>query len=402
MKILLVNKYHYLKGGSETYYFELGNMLKKNGHEIAYFSMEDEKNIRTNCKEYFVPNIDMNSKNITKSLEVIYSSENKKLMDYALEEFKPDIVHINNFQRQLSASIIKSIKEHNIPVVYTAHDLQAICPASAMLRHGKICDKCLNCTKYNCFFNKCIKDSTLKSLLASIEATYYKRKKIYDKFDIIISPSNFVANMLKKGGIDTKIVTLHNYINIREFSSYKTIDDNYAFYFGRLSIEKGIFNLIEAFSKQEFGRLLIAGDGPEKNNIEKYIKDKNLENRIKLIGFLSRDEVKEYISKSSFVVVPSIWYENCPYSILETLAMGKAVVGSRIGGIPELINDNENGYLYDYDDVKRLSNIIKKLFSDKDKRQKMGQKSRRLAKEKYNIDNYYNKIIKLYEGVVGK
>ena len=137
MKILLVNKFHWLKGGSEKYYFELGQLLKGHGHEVAYFSMENEKNIHTGDKEYFVKASDMNSKNITKAFSVIYSKENKKKMEEALDDFKPDIVHLNNFQRQLSASIIDPCIKRDIPIVFTAHDVQAICPAITMMDINK-------------------------------------------------------------------------------------------------------------------------------------------------------------------------------------------------------------------------------------------------------------------------
>lgn len=183
MKILLVNKFHYLKGGSEKYYFELGELLKENGHEVAFFSMEDEKNIKTDCKEYFVKPIDLNTGSKLKALDVIYCKENEKKMEQALEDFKPDIVHFNNFQRQLSASIIKPIKERNIPIVFTAHDLQAICPAIVMLDKNKeICEKCMNGKYINYIKNKYIKDSNLKRLLGAIEGKYYRNKKnIFEK-----------------------------------------------------------------------------------------------------------------------------------------------------------------------------------------------------------------------------
>ena len=144
MKILLVNKFHYLKGGSEKYYFDLAKLLKEHGHDVALFSMDGENNIKTDCKEYFVENSDMNSKNVFKALDVIYSKKNEKAMEKALDDFKPDIVHLNNFQRQLSASIIQPMKKRNISIVFTAHDLQAICPAIVMLDKDKnICEKCL-------------------------------------------------------------------------------------------------------------------------------------------------------------------------------------------------------------------------------------------------------------------
>ena len=158
MKVLLVNKFHWNKGGSETYYFELGKLLKRNGHEVAYFSMEDPRNVSTGDKEYFVKQSDMNSKNITKAFDVIYSKANKNKMEEALDDFKPDIVHLNNFQRQLSASIIEPCKKRNIPVVFTAHDVQAICPAITMIDTNlDCCELCINGNYINCFRKKCIK-----------------------------------------------------------------------------------------------------------------------------------------------------------------------------------------------------------------------------------------------------
>ena len=188
MKVLLVNKFHYLKGGSEKYYFELGKLLKEHGHEVAYFSMKDEKNITTGDKEYFVEPIDLNKGSKLKALDVIYSKKNKKKMEEALDEFKPDIVHLNNFQRQLSASIIDPIKKKNIPIVFTAHDVQAICPAITMLDNEKnICEKCMHGKYMNCIKKKCNKGSTLKSIIGALEGYFYRINKIYTKkIDCII------------------------------------------------------------------------------------------------------------------------------------------------------------------------------------------------------------------------
>ena len=401
MRILLVNKFHWPKGGSETYYFELGKMLKKHGHDVAYFSMNNEKNIKTGDKEYFVNEFDGNSKNIFKAFDIIYSKKNKKIMEAALDDFNPDIVHVNLFQRHLTYSIIEAVKERNIPIVYTAHDLQAVCPASAMLCRGIICEKCMKSSKFNCFKNNCVKNSKLKSLLSSLEATEYKKNNVYDKFDLIMPPSNFVGNKIKEDGVKAKVETLYNFVDINKFNPNDNGDEKYTFFFGRLSIEKGIINLLKAFSMQKEGNLYIAGDGPEKDNILNYIKDNDLTDRVKMLGFLSQDDVKKYVSNSSFVVVPSIWYENCPYSILETFATGKPVIGSKIGGIPELIEDGVNGYLYEYNDVNKLTKLINNLFMNKDLREKMGKKARQIAEEKYSLDAYYENLMKIYEKLVG-
>ncbi len=401
MKILLVNKFHWPKGGSEKYYFELGQLLKDHGHEVAYFSMEDEKNIKTGDKEYFVKASDMNSKNITKALSVIYSKANKKKMEEALDDFKPDIVHLNNFQRQLSASIIEPCVKRNIPVVFTAHDVQAICPAITMMDPDRNpCELCMKGKYMNCFKKKCIKGSTLKSLLGSIEGKYYRNHKIYtDKISYIITPSEFFKDKFISDGIDKKKITvIHNFVNLDEYD-LKTEDEGYALYFGRLSSEKGILNLINSFAKLDEGLLYIAGEGPEEETIKQIIKNNKLEKRVKLLGFLNKEQMTEVTRKCKFVVVPSTCNENCPYSILETMAIGKPIIASDRGGIPELVNDNENGFIYQYDDVDELSNKMKQLFEDEKLVEKFSKKSKQLAQEKYSRDKYYEDIMTIYKKV---
>lgn len=399
MKILMVNKFHYLKGGSEKYYFELAELLKQKGHQIAFFSMKNEKNLKTEAKEYFVDEIDLNKGNKLKALDVIYSKENKKKMEKALKEFEPDIVHINNFQRQLSASIIDAIKEKNIPIVFTAHDVQAICPAITMLDNDKnICEKCMGGKYINCINKKCNKGSTLKSIIGAIEGNYYRRHKIYTKkIDMIITPSEFYKEKLVQDGIkENKIKSMHNFINIKQYD-IPIEDDGYALYIGRLSKEKGILNLIKAFEKIEHGKLYIAGDGPEKENIIQFIRKNNLQEKIELLGFLDKEQVKEKISKCRFVVVPSIWYENCPYSIIETLSIGKPVIGAKIGGIPELVRDNESGLLYQFDSIDELSTKMKVLFEDKELAQKLGESAKKMSIKEFSKEKYYNELLGIYE-----
>lgn len=400
MRILLVNKFHYLNGGSEKYYFELGKLLKEHGNEVAYFSMKDDRNIKTGDKEYFVEKIDLNTGSKLKALDVIYSKENYKKMQEAIDDFKPDIVHLNNFQRQLSASIVDCCKKNNIPMVFTAHDMQAICPASAMLYKGKICEDCINKGYSSCIRKSCIKDSKLKSILGVLEAKYYRKNSIYSKIDFIITPSEFLKKQLIKGKIKYKrIETIYNFV-IDSNKEKNTKDEGYAFYFGRLSVEKGILNVLKAIKQLDNGKLIIAGDGPEKEKIEKFITENNLEDRVEMVGYLKQEQVKEYIENSRFVVVPSIWYENCPYSILETMEIGRPIIGSQIGGIPELIEDKENGFVYEYNDIDELAEKMKTLFDNNEVANQQGRMSRKLYEEKYSENIYYNKILEIYTNLI--
>ena len=395
-----MNKFHYLNGGSEKYYFELGKLLKEHGNEVAYFSMKDDRNIKTGDKEYFVEKIDLNTGSKFKAFDVIYSKENYKKMQEAIDDFKPDIVHLNNFQRQLSASIVDCCKKNNIPMVLTAHDMQAICPASAMLYKGEICEDCIKNGYSSCIKKSCIKGSKMKSILGVLEAKYYRKNNIYSKIDFIITPSEFLKKQLIKGNLEyKKIETVHNFV-IDSNKENNCNDNGYAFFFGRLSIEKGILNVLKAIKQLNNGKLIIAGDGPEKDNIEKFLKENNLEDRVKMVGYLKQEQVKEYIKNSRFVVVPSIWYENCPYSILETMEMGKPIIGSKIGGIPELIEDKENGFVYEYNNTYELAEKMEILFDNKAMANQQGKMSRILYEEKYSENIYYNKILKIYTDLI--
>lgn len=395
MKILLVNKFHYLRGGSEKYYFELAKLLKNHGHTVAFFSMKNENNIKTDDREYFVDEIDMNTGSKFEALNVIYSKKNKALMEKALEEFKPDIVHINNFQRQLSASIIDAVKEKNIPLIMTAHDLNPICPASIMLYNGEVCEDCITKGYTSCIKKKCIKNSMLKSVLGYIEKKYYDLHKMFCKVDCIISPSKFNKNQLLKGKLKCNDITvIHNFVNETEKTDY-TLGDC-AFYFGRLSREKGILNLVEAINNVPGAKLMIAGDGPEKENIQTYIKEHKLENRITLLGYLNQNDIRENIRKCRFVTVPSICFENCPYSVLEATEIGKPIIGSKIGGIPELVKDDVNGYTYTYDCVEDLTDKLRILFENDEKVNEFSNNSKKLYKENYSAEAYYNKLMAVY------
>lgn len=400
MKVLLVNKFHWNKGGSEKYYFELGQLLKKHGHEVAYFSMEDEKNITTGDKEYFVPRFDLNNSSKLKALDVISNKHNQKIMEQALDDFKPDIVHLNNFQRQLSASIIKPCIDRKIPIVFTAHDVQAICPAITMMDNDKkLCELCMHGKYMNCIKKSCNKGSKLKSILGALEGYYYRIHKIYtEKINYIITPSEFYRKKFIEDGVnENKIQAIHNSVEMDDYN-VKTEDDGYALYFGRLSKEKGILDLINAFKNCKEGKLFIAGEGPEKEKIEQIIKENKLGMRVKLLGFLNKEQMTEITRKCKFVVVPSIWYENCPYSILETLAIGKPIIGSNMGGIPELVNDNKNGFIYST--VEELTDKMNTLFEDKKLVEKFGKESKNLAKKNYDREVYYKKIEKIYKDVI--
>ena len=331
----MVNKFHYVKGGSETYYFSLGDLLKKRGHEVIWFSMKDERNVPCDQEKYFVENVDFNASGnpiqlARASAHLLYSTEAARKFAKLLDDEKPDIIHLNIFQSQLTGSIVEVAQKKHIPVVYTAHDLKSVCPNYLMMHHRRVCEDCLDGHYWHCARNGCMKGSKAKSILASMEAYVYKFRKIYGKIDFVITPSDFYRRKITEAGVfKCPVEYARNFLP--EGTVYQAGGrGDYFLYFGRLSREKGILTLIKAFSRSKVSqKLYIVGSGPEEDRIRQLVAKLGQEDKILLLGFKSGDELKEIVANSLCVCLPSEWYENGPYSIMEAQAMGRPVIVSQ-------------------------------------------------------------------------
>lgn len=385
MRILLVNKFFYHKGGAETYFFALAEGLQALGHEVAFFSMQHPKNEPSYWSKYFVSEKDYVGKTSVfqkarEAATLIYSFEARKKFDALLREFRPDVIHLNNVHRQITLSILDApyLKEHRVPLVYTAHDYILICPAYTMVNgHGEVCDACLDGRFRHALANTCVKNSKAKSGLAMLEADFLRWHKSYDKIDLIIAPSEFMKHKLEQGGFTGRVVAMQNFLtdsqmnmarkvaNIHKYEDEAAGQRPYFLYFGRLSEEKGVLTLIRAFLTAaglvpnsdavvrdyrlpDNWYLHIVGDGPERPDIERLIAQANPEaaRRIKLLGYLSGMDLQREVGSAWYSVLSSEWRENMPYSGLESLAAQTPVIGARIGGIPELVVQGETGFHY--------------------------------------------------------
>lgn len=367
MKILLINKFHYKRGGSETYYFAQAEALRAKGHEVIFFAMQDEKNIECEQSEFFVSNKDYNNNGgIGAKVEAVksffYSKEAADQMEKLIQKEKPDIAHIGLLHRQITFSVVEVLKKHNIPVVMTMHDLIFACPNYTMLTHGKVCEACVNGSVVNCIKEKCVKDSIAKSTLAALEKVYLKRKKYYDLIDLYITECNQYKGLMEKSKITrSPIRKMSNFLPIDQKYEFNSNYEDYVLYFGRFSREKGILTLLKAHKESGCKRkLILVGAGPQLPEIEKYIADNKLIN-IELPGAIYGEQMEDIIEKSRVIVVPSEWYENCPYALLQSLAKGKIVIASRIGGLPELIKEEKTGFLFEAGNSTDLMHNIEKV-----------------------------------------
>ena len=339
MKILMVNKFLYPRGGSESYMLYLGEHLKKLGHKIEYFGMYDENNTVGNSIGKYTQNMDFHSKGLARFLypfKIIYSREAKKKIMQVIDDFKPDIVHMNNINFQLTPSIIYGIKKKGVKLVQTVHDYQMICPNHLLYNFDKNtpCEKCVKGSHINCIKNKCIHNSTVKSILGVIEAKLYSLLKTYKKVDLFVCPSNFLENKLlsAKGYYKGKTKTIHNFIDKEKFSNTDRKEDSYIVFIGRLSKEKGIEYIAKTAKLLGEYTFVIAGSGPDEGML------KGIDN-INLAGFVTGNDLTELMGNAKLLLLPSVCYENCPLSILEAHSMGVPVVTMNSGGMAELVKD---------------------------------------------------------------
>ena len=375
MKILLINNFYYNRGGDCTYLFSLKNLLEEKGHKVIIFSMNHPQNFYSEYSPYFISYInyaeEAKNKNIYSGIKVllrsIYCVEAKKNIGRLIKDTKPDLVHLNNIRHHITPSILRPLKKHNIPVVWTLHDYQLICPNISFVAGGRICEKCKKRKYFWPIFARCKKNSFLASAMAAIEHSVQMITKSYDLVDVFICPSIFLKNKFIEYGFQSeKLTLLNHFINVDCDCEDEPLGD-YLLYVGRLSEEKGLKTLIDAVIKLNSCNLKIVGDGPLREELILYAKRTNSTNRIEFLGHKNHEEVRSLLKDCKFVVLPSEWYENIPFAILEAFACGKPVIGSRIGGIPEFIKENETGITFKPWNSNELSLKIDFLMKNPDK-----------------------------------
>lgn len=406
MKVLMINKFLYPNGGSETYIFKIGDYLKSIGHEVQYFGMEHEGRCVGNSAEAYTSDMDFHGgsalSKLTYPVKTIYSTEARKKIRLVLDDFEPDVCHLNNFNYQLTPSVILEIEKWKketgkaCKIIFTAHDYQLICPNHMLMNpnSGVICEKCVGGHFTNCLRGKCIHGSTAKSAVGMMEAEIWNHTDVYSKIDTFICCSEFM-----KSRMDTnpqfagKTIALHNFIDRVEEDAKTASDDDipkkYVLYFGRFSEEKGIKTLLKAVSLLPDVKFVFAGTGPL---AEETMSVPNIQN----VGFMTGKALTDLISGARFSVYPSEWYENCPFSVMESQMYGTPVLGSRIGGIPELIKENETGELFEAGSTAELANKIQKLWEDDLLIERYTDNCRHVRFD--STEEYCEKLLKIYAG----
>lgn len=401
MNILMINKFLYPRGGAETYILKLGEYMKNQGHEVQYFGMEHEEQCVGNRKNVYTKAMDFHGGSKMEKLmypfQVIYSTEARKKIRLVLDDLQPDVCHINNFNYQLTPSIILEIvkwrKEtgEKCRIVYTAHDHQLICP-NHLLRNPNSrenCEKCLGGYFFHCVKGKCIHGNRLKSAIGAAEAFFWKWKGVYKYIDVIICCSEFLKSKVDSNPLLAgKTIVMHNFVDCEEQKDVQKGD--YILYFGRYSEEKGMNTLLQVCQELPDIPFIFAGTGPMEERINEI-------GNIRNVGFQRGKDLATLIRKARFSVYPSEWYENCPFSVMESQMYGTPVLGANIGGIPELIEDGKTGELFISGDKLDFKKKVMKWWEDS---KLVEGYTKNCQNVKFDtIEKYYTKLMGIYQGL---
>lgn len=403
MNILSVNKFYWRKGGSEAVFFNEMEMLEKHGHQVIPFSMHNPENRESPYAEYFVNEVDYERTDVTSRIKnaskIVYSFEARTKMNHLLDDFAVDLSHFHIFQHQISPSVFGPLKTKGIPIVLTLHDLKPICPNYKYYVNGAVCEACSGGKFYNCLKNKCTKGSTLGSLVNTVEMYFHYAMGYYQGVDRYIAVSQFhKRKMMEAGFPETQITYLPNYIDTQGFDA-ATPEQSYVLYFGRLSAEKGVSTLFQAALENNEIRHLIVGTGPLEDRLKQEAEALGLSN-VEFLGFKQGPELVEIVSGATCVVIPSELYENCPMTILEAFAAGRPVIGANIGGIPELIEEGQDGLIFEPKNPADLAQKVRWIWANRGKAREMGMLGRAKMEERFNAELHYEGLMNIYQSVL--
>ena len=388
MKILLVNKFYYRRGGDCIYTMNVEKMLKEKGHEVAVFAMQYPENEESEWSKYWPSNM-TKLKAFTRPFG---DGEVRRKFGMLLDDFKPDVVHLNNIHTQLSPVIAKMAHERGIRVVWTLHDTKLVCPCYTCTREGKWCTECYT-DKKAVIKHKCMPGGLPGAIIGYREMMKWNREVLEEYTDLFLPPSQFMMDTCVEGGYSPeKFRVLCNFIDVEKVPQTTRISQlkgDYYVYLGRVNEVKGVRTLCKAAAQLD-KQLIVIGDGPLSEELR--MKSEESGAPIEFKGQMQWEEFMPILRGARFMVLPAEWSENNPLTVIESQSLGTPVLGARIGGIPELIEEGTSGMTFTSGNVEDLKDKILKMFEHEFDYYAIAKN----AIERYSSEAYYQKLITYY------
>jgi glycosyltransferase involved in cell wall biosynthesis len=370
VRILLVNSFHYRRGGDSAHVLDLERLLLARGHDVAVFSMQHPSNEPSPWSDYWVRRVEFRGSESTPALVAglrsVYSLEAKRAFARLATEFRPDVVHIHALHHHLSTSVIAQAKRMRLPVAWTLHEYRTVCPATDLLCSGRICEACAGGRFWHGIAGRCKSGSLSRSAASVVESYWSRWSGAHAAVDCYISPSRFLASLVLRMGLPARRVeVLPNFCEPLDVPEAAQVREGVV-YAGRLSPEKGVDVLIDACARGGIEQVTIIGDGPSEASLRQQAGA--LGGAVRFTGWLGKADVWSSIARARVLCVPSIWYENCPIIVLEAMAIGTPVLASDLGGLGELLDGGNAGFLTRPGDPAALSQALGRVLASDQER----------------------------------
>jgi glycosyltransferase involved in cell wall biosynthesis len=402
MRILYCNKYDYPFSGTEAYLFELIEQMEKRGHESALFSMDHRRNSAFKGRSYRIPYMDFKDPNASllkkarMAAHALYSPSARRAMRNCLADFSPDLAHVRGIYHHLSPSILWELKKQGIPVIYHLNDFKILCPTYNFVADDRPCDLCSGGKFHHAATRGCYAGTRVSAVVIAAEAYLHKWLRTYDRcVDLFLAPSNFVREKLIAAGFSERRIEVLPHFQSLPTNETLIADEGYVLYFGRLSSEKGVDDLLHAMAQSPHIPLVIVGDGRDRQRLETLAQKLGL-TQVRFTGTVHGEQLQRLIAGCRFSVFPSHAYETLGKSILESYAWGRRVIASDLGSRRELVEHGVTGLLYLDGNREQLAHSITFLFGRTDLVQKMGDAARIRVKANHDPDDHMEKLLEIY------
>lgn len=398
MNVLNVGQNHYVRGGSDKYFFDLGTMLRERDHDVHVFAAAHSQNLPTADSGFFPPPVDFEKPRVNDLIRFVYNRGAAKNLAAMLATKKFDVAHLHIYYGQLSSSILNSLKRGGVPVVQTLHEYRVVCPTSHLVANGEPCERCDGHKFYRAIVQRCNRGSVARSALSAIETYVAHANGAVSGVDHFIAVSEFLRQKVISLGVPaSKVTTIHNFVDARRFAP--TSDrGSYILFYGRLELIKGLMTLLEAARTLPEVTFVIAGEGAARGAMESFIGQHSLTN-VKLVGFQSGAALHSLIRGAICTVTPSEWYETFGLTLVESFALGRPVICSDMGGMPEIVTDGYDGYVVPPGNPELLAQRIARLHGNPDLAIEMGRAGRFTAEDRFSPDAHIERVESVYTKV---
>jgi glycosyltransferase involved in cell wall biosynthesis len=402
MRVLYCNKYNFLFSGTEAYLFDLIRRMEERGHETALFSMDHGRASSFTGRSYLVPYLNFKDpkagflKKARMAVHALYSRSARRSMRACIGDYTPDVAHVRGIYHHLSPSILWELKRHGIPVIYHLNDFKILCPNYNFVAHGKTCELCLGGNYFRAVTENCNAGPRSSAAVLAAEAYLHKWLQTYQRcVDVFLAPTEFVRDKLVSAGFPARQIEVLPHFQALPPENRLVPEKGYILYFGRLSPEKGLDELLYAMERLPHVPLVIAGEGPERARLELLARDLKLQN-VLFAGMVEGSKLEQLVAGCCFSVFPSHAYETLGKSILESYAWGRPVVASDLGSRREMVEQGVTGFLYPAGDRDQLAEAIEFLFNRASLSTRMGMESRRRLHDKHDPAQHMDALLEIY------